>query len=149
MPEQKGGHVWAGYTRVYITSNVDPATWYSRSVIPDQSPLFRRINDIYYVEDRLYTDISYEDVRSKPYKTFPVQDVDGPILLDSVVVDDYPAVVPSGSVADAAANGDVNLLSDMSHLDTVATAAAVTARQNVDEDSGIDFLWNYANFRRL
>lgn len=72
QPEQKGGHVWAAYTTVYITSNINPVDWYSTVKIADQSPLFRRITEIYYVEKPLYEDCVMTDVRDKPVKYFPV-----------------------------------------------------------------------------
>lgn len=70
QPEQKGGHVWAAYTKVFITSNIDPEQWYSLEKIPDQAPLFRRITEIYLVNEALYEDIIMEDVRRKPVKYF-------------------------------------------------------------------------------
>lgn len=74
QPEQKGGHVWAAYTKVIMTSNVNPNEWYNSEKIYDQSPLFRRITDIYYVAEPLYGDIVIEDVRRKPARNFPIFD---------------------------------------------------------------------------
>lgn len=96
-PEQKGGHVCAAWTTVYITSNVDPNTWYSDAKIPDQSPLFRRITDIYYVNEPLYADIKVMDARTQPIKFFP-------IFKKAL---ELPPIVPNGSVFDAK-----NLISD-------------------------------------
>lgn len=70
--EQKGGHVCCGYTKVIMTSNVDPESWYSRTNIPDQGPLFRRITEIYYVTEPLYSDIETFDVRKQPVKYFSI-----------------------------------------------------------------------------
>lgn len=72
QPEQKGGHVWAGWDRIFITSNVDPRTWYSHNSIPDQAPLFRRIKHIYHVPDVLYDDIVLTDVRDTADLYFPI-----------------------------------------------------------------------------
>lgn len=70
QPEQKGGHVWACYTKVFITSNIDPEQWYSLEKIRDQDPLFRRITEIYLVDKPIYDDIVMEDVRKQPMKYF-------------------------------------------------------------------------------
>lgn len=42
--EFKGGFTWVYYTRVYITSNIDPMSWYEFDQRRDA--LFRRINEI-------------------------------------------------------------------------------------------------------
>lgn len=65
MPEQKGGHVWAAYTKIIITSNIDPRKWYSEHHVPDQSPLFRRISQIWYMPECIYADAVNVDVRFK------------------------------------------------------------------------------------
>lgn len=50
----KGGSAWAQYSRVYITSNVDPDQWWmkeGRSTIPGsvRESIRRRIDNVYYV----------------------------------------------------------------------------------------------------
>jgi len=47
--EVKGGHAWAVWTTVVITSNIHPSGWYEHI---DTSPLRRRINEIRLVEER-------------------------------------------------------------------------------------------------
>lgn len=91
MPEQKGGHVWAAYTRVFITSNVNPESWYSKAI--EQDPLFRRITEIYYVDKPLYEDIEIEDVRKKPTKYFPIFYAAKPTV-DPLSADNCPPTQP-------------------------------------------------------
>ncbi len=40
----KGGFVPAAYTRIYITSNKSPISWYDKDKVGDVTPLLRRIN---------------------------------------------------------------------------------------------------------
>lgn len=40
----KGGHTWARWKYVFITSNSPPRAWYSQDKIPDIAALMRRIN---------------------------------------------------------------------------------------------------------
>lgn len=113
QPEQKGGHVWAAWDKVIMTSNIDPVTWYSRNAIPDQTPLFRRITEIFCVDQPIYTDVTFVDVRDKPIKYWPIfgqaseskKDEDK----ENKAPEPLPPIVPSGSVADAAmALGDMS-----------------------------------------
>lgn len=55
----KGSHVYAMWTTVILTSNLDPKLWY-KGVIGDMSPLFRRIKSI--VELTPQTATSFSDV---------------------------------------------------------------------------------------
>lgn len=57
--EVKGGHRWAVWTTVVITSNTPPWSWYSKGLDPllmvDIGPLRRRINEIrYHTQQGLY-----------------------------------------------------------------------------------------------
>lgn len=71
-PEQKGGHVNAAYTTVYITSNLNPNQWYSTKVVPDQTHLFRRITEMWIVDKPLYDDIKIVDSRDAPLRYWPI-----------------------------------------------------------------------------
>lgn len=47
--EVKGGHAWAVWTTVVVTSNIHPSGWYEHQ---DTAPLQRRINEIRLVEEK-------------------------------------------------------------------------------------------------
>nr|QXP07757.1 MAG: replication associated protein [Arizlama virus] len=49
--EVKGGHAWAVWTTVVVTSNIHPSEWYKDV---DTSPLCRRISEIRYADSQGY-----------------------------------------------------------------------------------------------
>ena len=58
--EIKGGHVWACWTNVIITSNVHPRHWYSPTI--DQAPLARRITEIRHcTEQGVYELVGFDE----------------------------------------------------------------------------------------
>lgn len=73
LVEVKGGHAWAQWDTVVITTNVHPAHWYTNV---DTAPLRRRINEIRYMEERgLYQIMDWEEHRVGDviaYETTPV-----------------------------------------------------------------------------
>lgn len=95
FPEQKGGHVCAAWTKVIMTSNINPECWYNEIKITDQSPLFRRITEIFFVPDKLYTDIKDRDVRKEQIKYFPI--FKSPVIVHTngmATVVDKPRIQP-------------------------------------------------------
>jgi len=58
--EIKGGHMWACWTNVIITSNIHPSGWYSQGI--DVSPLRRRISSIRLVQERgVYQEVDWNE----------------------------------------------------------------------------------------
>lgn len=53
----KGGFIWAHWTRVFITSNVDPATVYLNETAKDRAAFFRRIGTIYHLEKPVFPEL--------------------------------------------------------------------------------------------
>lgn len=72
--EIKGGHVWAVWTTVVITSNIHPSGWYEHI---DTSPLARRINEIRLVEHQgTYKKIDWtENVLDQDYINFENEEI--------------------------------------------------------------------------
>lgn len=87
-PEQKGGHVIAAYDRVFITSNQNPTQWYSTKLIPDQTHLFRRITEMWIVDQPLYEDIIVTDCREAPLQYWPLFNKPAP----KAVTDNEPVI---------------------------------------------------------
>lgn len=50
----KGSHTYAAWTRVIITSNKHPSTWYERFPWRDDEPLKRRIHNIWEVQKTMF-----------------------------------------------------------------------------------------------
>lgn len=74
--EIKGGHSWAVWTTVVVTTNVHPSNWYSGV---DVTPLQRRINEIRYIEEQgVYSLMDWneskisDDIHFEPPKTVVV-----------------------------------------------------------------------------
>lgn len=63
--ETKGGHVWANWTRVYITSNTSPEEWYPNRKGHNADPLFRRIGDIRQLGVTLCPHAPYTEVNTE------------------------------------------------------------------------------------
>lgn len=50
----KGGHIYANWTTVYITSNRHPSTWYDKFPWDEDKPLQRRIHRLWHVTETMF-----------------------------------------------------------------------------------------------
>lgn len=93
--EIKGGHTWAAWHNVYITTNVHPSEWYPAEI--NSAPLKRRINEIRFVEHQgtyklqdwehrsLSQDFEIFEAVQPDHNTPPATPMDGLVTDDDVI----------------------------------------------------------------
>lgn len=92
--EIKGGHTWACWTTVIITSNVHPSHWYSPTI--DSAPLQRRINEIRHcIAQGVYKLVDWSEQELGDSLPHQIPDAASCTPPPAAAVPSSPTVIPS------------------------------------------------------